>query len=1083
LINSLDEKSNVRHLCLQELLMLHSSRFAQIAIGLFGLLALSANSVAAQQSSENPNVIYDPALFSAMEYRMIGPYRGGRSTAVAGVPSRPHTYYQGTTGGGVWKTTDDGQTWENISDGYFGGSIGAVAVAVSDPNVIYVGTGSACIRGNTSTGHGMYKSTDGGKTWVFIGLPDAGQVGQIAVHPSNADLVYVAALGHPFGKNPERGVYRSSDGGENWELVLFVSDSTGAVALSMNPQNPREIYAGMWRAERKPWTLLSGSTDGGVFKTTDGGDTWNKLGGGLPSGLAGRVAVSVSPANPERVWVLIEAEPDGGVYRSDDAGENWTRTNSENKLRQRAWYYTHIIADPKDEHTVYALNTGFYRSVDGGRTFEGFRVPHGDVHDLWINPDDPDVMVVANDGGAQVSVNGAKSWSTMYNQPTAELYDVVVDNAFPYRVYGAQQDNTTISLLGWYSTNTLHPKEHWMSVGGCETGPIALHPDYPNTVYAGCYGGVIDRFDREDEQIRNVVIYPQMQLGEAGKNLRYRFQWVAPMAVSPHDPNVVYHGSQHVHRSMDRGVTWETISPDLTTDTPEHQEYSGGPINHDITGVEIYNTVFSITVSPHSRDVIWAGTDDGRLHITRDNGASWQDVTPRNMPQFGTVDLIDVSPHQAGVAYVAVQKYRFDDFAPYIFKTDDYGQSWNLLTDGNGIPANHAVRAVREDRERQGLLYAGTEFGMYVSFNDGRNWQSLQLNLPITPVTGMEQMHDDIIISTQGRSFWVLDDVTPLRQLTETVANSSMFLFQPRPAYRVNSGGSNGYVDPEPLPGKALIHYYLANEPTEPVTLEILDAGGNLVRTFSSDSAISEDNNEDPISAGAGMNRVTWDAMYPGLNTTEGAVLWGYGGGVKAPPGTYQVRLSVDGDTRAQSFEVLKDPRLEQVTQQDFLEQFRLAIAIRDTLNQVYDAIRQTQAVREQVAAAQERVEDAGLADEFEGMADSIATDLTTVEETLTQTKNQSGQDPIRFPPMLDNQIVALYEYVTGVDGYRYGGAEGRPTQGAMDLFADLNLSWVAVRDRLDLILSTDVNEFNAMLEQSGVPAITVPQRARELIP
>ena len=1047
-------------------------------------LSMFATPLFGQRSSPDENVTYDPSLFNALEYRMIGPYRGGRSTAVAGIPDHPHTYFQGTTGGGVWKTTDDGQNWENISDGYFGGSIGAIAVAGSDRNVIYVGTGSACIRGNTSTGHGMYKSTDGGKTWFFIGLPEAGLIGQIAVHPSNADLVYVAALGHPFGKNPERGVYRSGDGGNTWDLVLFVSDSTGAVALAMNPQNPREIYAGMWRAERKPWTLLSGSTDGGVFKTTDGGDSWVKLAGGLPTGLAGRVGVTVSPANPDRVWVLIEAEPDGGVYRSDDAGKTWRRTNGENKLRQRAWYYTHIVADPRDEHTVYALNTGFYRSVDGGRTFEGFSVPHGDVHDLWINPNDPNLMVVANDGGAQVSVNGARSWSTMYNQATAELYDVVVDNAFPYRVYGAQQDNTTISLPSWHSSNTLYPKQHWFSTGGCETGPVALHPDYPNTVFSGCYGGVIDRFDRDDDQIRNVVIYPQMQLGEAGKNLRYRFQWVAPIAVSPHDPNVVYHGSQHVHRSTDRGTSWQTISPDLTTNTPEHQAYSGGPINHDITGVEIYNTIFSITVSPHAPDVVWAGTDDGRVHVTRDNGVTWRDVTPNGMPQYGTVDFIDVSPHRAGRAYLAVQRYRLDDFAPYVFKTDDYGESWALLTDSrNGIPSDHPVRVVREDRGRQGLLFAGTEFGVFVSFNDGRNWQSLQLNLPITPVTGMEQAHDDLVISTQGRSFWVLDDITPLRQITDQVAGSDAHLYQPRRAYRVNSDGGRGEFAPDPLPGKALIHYYLAAVPEAAVSLEILDASGNPVRSFSSDSAAANRNNESPISADTGMNRATWDLMYPGLDPVEGAVLWGYGGGVKAPPGTYQVRLHVNGETQTQRFEVLNDPRLEYVTQRDFEEQFRLAAQIRDTLNQVYDAIRQIRSVREGVNAAAVRVEEAGFADEFGDMAGTIAAKLTGVEEVLMQTKNRSNQDPIRFPPMLDNQIVALYEYVTGVDSYRYGGAEGRPTQGAFDLFADLNIRWVEFRDRLDVILDSDVAEFNAKLQHSGVPAVSVPRRTRDLIP
>ena len=641
-------------------------------------LAIAAAALAGHYPPPLAAQPFDTLAFKDLSYRMVGPYRGGRSTAATGFLNNADRWLMGTTGGGVWETTDNGVTWENISDGYFGGSIGAVRVADSDQNVIYVGEGSACIRGNTSTGRGTWKSMDDGRTWSFIGLPEAGQIPRIEVHPHDHDLVYVAALGHPFGKNPERGIFRSRDGGETWEHVLALNDSTGASDLAMDMTNPRILYAGMWRGERKPWALISGAEEGGVYKTTDGGDTWTKLGGGLPEGIVGKVGVTVSPADPDRVWAIIEAEPDGGVYRSDDGGETWTRTNSNNNLRQRAWYYTHIQADPVDPNTVYALNTRLYRSVDGGATFEMIPVPHGDVHDLWIHPSNPRRMVVANDGGAQVTVNSGETWSTYYNQPTAEFYDVIVDNGFPYRLYGAQQDNTTISVPAWSDVNTLYPKQHWRNVGGCETGPIALHPDHPHIVYAGCYGGVMDRYDLESGQRRNIMLYPQLQLGMAARDLQHRFQWVSPMVVSRHDPTVIYHGSQYVNRSRDEGATWETISPDLTTDNPAHQEQAGGPINADVTGVEIYNVVFSIAESPFDANEIWAGSDDGRMHITRDGGANWTDITPDGMPGLGTVDEIELSVHRAGRAYIAVQRYRIDDFDPYIFRTDDFGASWTL---------------------------------------------------------------------------------------------------------------------------------------------------------------------------------------------------------------------------------------------------------------------------------------------------------------------------------------------------------------------------------------------------------------------
>ncbi len=759
------------------------------------LLAASPTALVAQARGEEPEPRHPTALYEGMDWRMVGPFRGGRSTAVSGIPGAEDSFLMGTTGGGLWRTDDAGASWTNLTDEQLEvAPVGAVAAAPSDPSVIYVGTGSACIRGNVSTGRGMYRSLDGGDTWTFAGLPEAGQIGDLAVHPRNPDLVYVAALGHAFGPNPERGVYRSRDGGDTWEKVLFLNDSTGAVDLAMNPTNPREIYAGMWRAERKPWTLISGGEAGGVYKTVDGGETWEKLTGGLPTGVVGKVGVTVSPARPDRVWALIEAEPDGGVYRSDDRGETWTRTNDENKLRQRAWYYTHIHADPADENTVYALNTGFYRSVDGGRTFEEIEVPHGDVHDLWVSPADPKRMVVANDGGAQVSVNGGRSFSTMYNQPTAELYDVIVDNQFPYRLYGSQQDNTGISVPAWSSSNTLHPFQRWLYPSSCETGPIALHPDRPEVIYGGCYGGAINRLEVEKDQRRNVILYPQLQLGQAAADLRYRFQWVAPIVVSPHDPSVVYHASQRVHRTTDGGMTWETISSDLTTDTPEHQTRAGEPINADVTGVEIYNTIFSLVVSPHDPGTIWVGSDDGLVHVSRDGGERWDEVTPGAMPELATVDEIEVSPHRAGKAYVAVHRYRLDDFRPYVYRTADFGASWTLLTDGeNGIPGDHPVRTVREDPDREGLLYAGTEFGVFVSFDDGRRWQPLQLDLPVTPVTGMRVHRKDLVVSTQGRSFWILDDLSPLHEIADRgdeIAGARSWLYPPRDAYRVNTSGT-----------------------------------------------------------------------------------------------------------------------------------------------------------------------------------------------------------------------------------------------------------------------------------------------------
>ena len=1036
-----------------------------------GAGVVSPSAVAAQED------LAAQRIMETLDWRMVGPHRGGRSTAVTGIPGLPHTYYMGGTGGGVWRTEDAGNTWEPLTDGQLPvAAIGSIAVAEADPNVIYVGTGSACIRGNVSTGRGLYRSLDAGETWSFIGLEEAGQVGDIQVHPRDPDLVYVAALGHAFGKNEERGVFRSRDGGDTWENVLFLNDSTGAVDLALNPRNPREIYAGMWRAQRKPWAVISGGPEGGVYKSTDGGDNWTKLGGGLPEGIVGKVGVTVSPANPDRVWAIVEAEPEGGVYRSDDAGKTWTRINSENRLRQRAWYYTHIEADPTDEHTVWVLNTGLYRSVDGGATYESFAVPHGDVHDLWINPDDPDLMVVANDGGGQVSLNGAETWSTYYNQPTAELYDVLVDNDFPYRLWGSQQDNDGISVPAFPSPHDLHPKSSWEYASSCETGPVAFHPDDTDVIWGGCYGGAINRFDRVADQRRNVIVYPQLQLGQAAKDLRERFQWVAPIVVSPHDPEVVYHASQRVHRTTNGGMSWETISPDLTTNTPEHQERSGGPINNDITGVEIYNTIFSLAVSPHSPDVIWAGSDDGRIHVTRNGGGSWEDVTPDGMPELGTVDEIDVSMHGEGRVTVAVQRYRLDDFAPYVFQTDDYGNSWSLLTDGtNGIPGDHPVRTVREDPEREGLLVAGTEFGIFVSFDDGGRWHSLQGDLPVTPVSGMQIKHGDIQISTQGRSFWILDDMTPLRQHAGAVARGPAHLFRPKDVVRASRGGGGvgGEYAPEPHPGGAILSYVVNEAAEGEALLEILDSQGRVATAFSSDSAGAAERGTPRLEVTPGGHRRVWNLLYDGPDLADDAVLWGYTGGVKAPPGTYTARLTLNGTSYEQSFRLLPDPRLD-VSQADYEEQFRVAMAVRDTIQAVHDAIRTVREVTAQIESATEGATAAGMGDRVQPLADSIARGLEGVEVQLNQTRAESGQDPIRFAGMLDNQLAELYGAVTGSDGYISGGPEGRPTEGSMERLQTLNVEWAARRSELLVILQNDVARFNRLMEELGLPAVRI---------
>ena len=1053
----------------------------RLAVGTAFLALLVAAPVDVQ--AQNGGAAYDSAMFAGLRYRSIGPTRGGRSTAVAGITEQPLTFFLGATGGGVWKTTDAGLNWINISDGFFeAGSIGAIDVADSDPNVIYVGTGSAGPRGNVSKGIGMYRSEDGGDTWTHIGLPNAGQIGRIEVHPDDPDVAFVAALGDPFGPNPERGVYRTRDGGDSWEQVLFLSDSTGFVDLALDPKNPRIVFAAAWRAERKPWTMISGSSEGGIFRSKDGGDTWDRLEGGLPTGLVGKAAVTVSRANSDRVWVLIEApNGQGGVYRSDDGGESWSQVNQNRNLQQRAWYYTHIYADPVDENTVYALNTSYYKSIDGGRTFQSYRVPHGDVHDLWVNYEDPSKQVVADDGGAQVTTTAAESWSTYYNQPTSEIYRVFVDDQFPYRVYGSQQDNSTITVPS-RPLPGVTPYQHWASVGGCESGHIAIDPRDPMVTYAGCYGGSISRVDRRTGDVRSILIYPQLQLGQAPKTLKYRFQWNAPIRISPHDPDMVYHTSNYVHRTTDMGYSWETISPDLTRNDTTKQDFAGGPITKDNTGVEVYGVVFAFEESPLEQGVLWAGSDDGLVHISRDDGASWENITPPGMPEWGTVNMIELSAHDPGRAFLAVQKYRQADYDAYMFRTDDYGQTWERLST-EGIADGHFVRVIREDPDRRGLLYAGTEYGMYVSFDDGQSWQSFQLNLPITPITDLRVHEGDLVVATQGRSFWILDDLSPLHELTPAVAAADLHLFDPADAYAAQFGGGFGGGGGGGRPNGAIIYYSLGGEPDEPLLMEILNASGEAVRIYSSrpaefDDAMVEarglrpDFEPDSIPADAGLNRTAWNLTEEGTNLVEGTRIWGFTGRVPSVPGSYQVRMTLGDITRTQDFEVMIDPRVaDQITVADLQARYDLMVRVRDMLQESHDAIRDIRSVRAQMKEQAELAREAGYGDEFVDMADETRKKLTGIEEQLMQTKNESRQDPLNFPPMLDNQLAALYGYIRGT--------QDRPNQGAIERTDDLHAELGVQLQAFQQILETDVADFNTKLREDGVPGVIVKTEPR----
>ena len=959
----------------------------------------------------------DSTLFRNMRYRMVGPNRGGRVTAVTGVPSQPNTFYMGVASGGVWKTTDAGASWLPITDRHFEvASIGAISVYDGDPNIVYVGTGSDGLRSNVSTGRGVYKSTDAGQTWSFVGLRDVGQIGAVRIHPSNPDIVYVSATGNIFKNNPERGVFRTRDGGRTWQRVLFVSDSTGASDVELQPGSPSTVFAVMTRSERKPWTIISGAREGGVYKSIDGGDTWAKLGVGLPNELVGKGNIGVTAANPNRLYLLYEAKPGSGLYRSDDAGATWTLASGQASLITRPFYYTTLTADPTNADVVYGGAEGFFKSTDGGRTFRQFPTPHGDNHDLWINPRDGNVMIQANDGGANVSLNGGRTWSTQYNQPTAEIYQVYLDNQFPYRLYGAQQDNSTL-IVPSLPLGTGQGEE-WRAGPGCETGPIMPHPTNPDTVYASCKGQY-SRASLRTGQEKTYWIGAQSLYSNPGKDLIFRFQRVSPMEVSPHTPGVLYYGSQFVHRTRDEGVTWEKISPDLTWYPPERQQnVSGEPITLDGTGEENYSTLYSIRESPVEAGVIWTGANDGPFYVTRDNGKTWTNITPKDLGPGGRVAMIEPSPHRRGSAYYAVYRYLLGDFAPYIYRTNDYGRTWTRLTTGNnGIAADNPTRVVREDPDRAGLLYAGTEFGMYISFDDGAKWQRFNNNLPVVPINDVKVHRKDLVIATQGRGFWIMDNLTPLHD--KTVATAA-HLFAPRVAYRMRYGGGRGRLGaaaPEYPPAGAQIDYWLPGAPTGEVKIEILDAAQQVIRSVSSERAqpaggggpVVNDPDEDMRPSGGGgggarvtktpgLNRFTWDLRTPGpWNAQTRAAT--PSGGPMAVPGNYVVRLTAGQFTATRPLVLRADPRVTRdgVTLADMREQYDVGIRARDLVSDVNQLVLR---VRE----AKTRLRNATGA-----QADTLQR-LTAIEAKLVT-------PPIRYSkPELQTHITYLYSLTNQAD-------------------------------------------------------------------
>jgi photosystem II stability/assembly factor-like uncharacterized protein len=1033
-----------------------------LALGLF----IAFTAIAQKKKPAIPSDNWDSLLLSKTKYRLIGPFRGGRSAAVAGSYKAKNTFYFGATGGGVWKTTDGGSNWKNISDKYFGSTIGAVAVAPSDENIVYVGEGENTMRGNVSEGlGGVWRSDDAGRTWKNIGLKDGRHIIRLVVHPRNPDVVWAAVMGHLFGPNEMRGVYKTTDGGKNWRRVLYVNNQTGASDLVMEPGNPEVFYAGTWRVIRTPYSLESGGEGSGLWKSTDGGETWTNISAkkGLPKGTWGIVGVAVAPSNPEKVYSIIENAA-GGMFASTDGGETWTLTSNDNNIRQRAWYYTKVFVDPKNENLVYAPNVGFMRSRDGGKTFQSVSTPHGDHHDLWIDPEDGNRMIVADDGGAQISFDGGNNWSTYLNQPTAQIYRVSTDNSFPYRILGAQQDNSTFRIRSRGQGVGITERD-WDVTAGSESGYVVADPLNPDIVYGGNYGGYLSRLDHKTGENRAVSPWPDNPMGAGADVLKYRFQWNFPIFFSPHNPKRLYAAGNVLFATENEGASWEQISPDLTTNDKTKQGPSGGPITKDNTSVEYYSTIFTAAESPYEKDLLWTGSDDGIISVSRDGGKSWKNVTPAGVPKWMMWNCVEADPFKKGAAYFVGTRYKSDDFAPYIYKTEDYGTTWKLIT--NGIPNMHFTRALRADRKRPGLLYAGTEYGMYASWDDGASWKPLQLNLPEVPITDLAIKENDLVVATQGRAFWVLDDLSVLQQMNKDMTNKALHVFDVNPAYRIagnpfaQSFGAPRNAGTNP-PAGVVVNYFVrdVNDSTK-ASVSIFDKDKKLIKAFTTDAKEASAK----MDINRGMNQFVWNLLYPESERIEGMILWnGVPGGILAPPGKYFVQVKTGKDSAEAAFSLMPNPNYK-TTQAEYDEQFRFLKMVQDKFNETQKAIKDIRALRSQINSFTS-LQGKDMPKEVKTMADSINKQMTVIEETLYQTKAKSGQDVLNYPIRLNDKLSGVFDVANS--------GNFAPSRQSADVYADLAAQIDVQLAKFKAIREKDIPALNELIRQKSLPVIGV---------
>ena len=1040
--------------------------FSKAGIALLSLcfIAFTGESQRRKKTTSTPQI--PEALYSSLEYRSIGPHRGGRSAAVTGVPGEPNLFYFGATGGGVWKTLDGGRTWANISDGYFGGSIGAVEVAKSDPNVIYVGGGEKTLRGNVSSGYGIWKTEDGGKTWSFAGLPKSRHVPRIRIHPKDHNTVYAAVLGNIYKPTQERGIYKSTDGGKTWDKKLFVNDQSGFVDLTFDPNNPRILYASSWRAQRTPYSLSSGGDGSALWKSTDSGETWTEISKneGFPKDTLGIIGVSVSPVNSERVFAIVENKEKGGLYRSDNGGKTWSQVNSERKLRQRAWYYTRVYADTEDEDVVYVLNVRYHKSTDGGKSFSTFNAPHGDHHDLWIAPENSQRMIIGDDGGAQVSYDGGETWSTYYNQPTAQYYRVTTDNAFPYRIYVAQQDNSTLRV-NHRSDGRYITEDDWEPTAGGESAHLAIDPTNNDIVYGGSYGGFLTRVNHDAGTVRGINVWPDNPMGYGAEGMKYRFQWNFPILFSKHDPKKLYTFSNHVHMSTNEGQSWELLSGDLTRNDPTKLVSSGGPITQDNTGVEYYCTIFAANESPLKEGLMWVGSDDGLIHLTKDGGTTWENVTPTNMPEWNMINSIEPSAFDEGTCYVAATRYKLGDFTPYLYKTTDYGTTWTKIT--NGIENEHFTRVVREDPKRKGLLYAGTETGMYISFNDGAKWEKFQLNLPIVPITDLAIKDNNLIVATQGRSLWLIDDLTVLHQANSSDANTAMKLYAPKDSYRTKGRAASqpSLTAGQNHPNGVITHFYMKEVSKEDkISLTYMSMSGDTLANFSTFS--KEKKNKLKVEKGG--NTHVWNTRGVGAERLPGMIFWAAGfDGAKAVPGSYKVHLTKNGETQSQTFKIVPDPRAE-VSVAEMQQQFDFITSVNETVNKAHESIKKIRAINKKLDAFMKQYKDNEATKELVERAKKMKEGFSEVEKALYQTKNRSNQDPLNFPIRLTNKLAHLNRLV-GIDDFP-------PTVQDIGVKNEMTTKINAQLATFDQLVDEEMKAFNNAFNQLGLDYLSIEE-------